>query len=149
MDVTIIGTIHSPAEEPVDSGWGDVVSTIHVHEEYARGLEGIEGFSHAIIIFAMHLASFDPAGDLVRRPRGRDDMPEAGIFAQRAKHRPNPIGVTAVRILGRDGNSIRVQGLDAINGTPVVDIKPYVPVFDCIVDATIPEWMERLMAGYF
>ncbi len=149
MDVTMIGTVQSPVAEPVDEGWGDVVSTIHVRTEYARGLEGIEGFSHAIVLFMMHHASFDLAGDLVRRPRGRDDMPEAGIFAQRARHRPNPIGVTAVRILERDGNSIRVQGLDAIDGTPVIDIKPYVPVFDRISDATIPEWMERLMPGYF
>lgn len=149
MDVTVIGTVHSPVTEPVDTGWGDVVSTIYIREEYARGLEGIEGFSHAIILFLMHRASFDIAGDLARRPRGRCDMPQAGIFAQRARHRPNPIGVTAVRILERDGNSIRVQGLDAIDGTPVLDIKPYVPVFDRISDATIPEWMEQLMSGYF
>ena len=149
MHIIAIGTVHSPVREPVDEGWGDVVSTIHLREDYARGLEGIEEFSHAIIVFAMHLAGFDPAGDLVRRPRGRDDMPEAGIFAQRAKHRPNPLGVTAVRVLGRDGNSLVVRGLDAIDGTPVVDIKPYVPVFDRIDDAVIPGWMERLMSGYF
>ena len=76
-------------------------------------------------------------------------MPELGIFAQRAKHRPNPIGVTAVRLLGVDGNVLRVRGLDAIDGTPVLDIKPYFPRFDAPGDACVPEWVERLMAEYF
>ena len=97
----------------------------------------------------MHAATFDAEADLVRRPRGRDDMPEAGIFAQRAKHRPNPIGVTAVRVVARDGTVLRVQGLDAIDGTPVIDIKPYVPAFDRVDGAAAPEWLERLMRGYF
>lgn len=149
MDVAIIGTVHSPVREPVDEGWGDIVSVIQLREEYAHGLKGIEGFSHAIVLFAMHLASFDLNTDLVRRPRGRADMPEVGIFAQRVRHRPNPIGITAVRILECEENGIRVCGLDAIDGTPVLDIKPYVPVFDRVGDATVPDWMQRLMTGYF
>jgi tRNA (Thr-GGU) A37 N-methylase len=76
-------------------------------------------------------------------------MPELGIFAQRAKHRPNPIGITAVELIGIAGNVVKVKGLDAIDGTPVLDLKPYVPVFDRRDRAIIPEWMKRLMEGYF
>ena len=72
-----------------------------------------------------------------------------GIFAQRAKHRPNPIGLTAVRIVGHDGNVLRVRGLDAIDGTPVLDIKPYVPVFDRVDGAVTPAWVDEIMKDYF
>ena len=149
MELKPIGVVRSPVKEPVDEGWGDVVAEIHVEPLLARGLAELERFSHALVLFWMHEATFDPATDLVRRPRGRDDMPEAGIFAQRAKHRPNPIGVTAVRVVRREGAVLRVRGLDAIDGTPVLDIKPYVPAFDRVGDATVPQWMERLMREYF
>jgi tRNA (Thr-GGU) A37 N-methylase len=75
-------------------------------------------------------------------------MPLLGIFAQRARHRPNRIGVTAVEIIEIRNNVIKVRALDAIDGTPVLDIKPYVPVYDR-KDATIPKWMETLMKSYF
>ena len=144
-----IGTVRTAAVEAIDEGWGDVESEIHVGEPFTRGLDGIEQWSHVIIVYWMHEAGFDAGRDLVRRPRGREDMPETGIFAQRARHRPNPIGLTAVRLIGREGNVVRVRGLDAIDGTPVLDIKPYVPVFDRVDDAVVPEWMNRLMEGYF
>lgn len=76
-------------------------------------------------------------------------MPAVGIFAQRAKDRPNPIGITAVRILAVTGNAVTVRGLDAIDGTPVLDLKPYYPAYDLVVDASVPEWVTRLMEGYF
>ena len=84
-----------------------------------------------------------------RRPQGREDMPELGIFAQRARHRPNPIGVAAVKLLRREKNRLFVQGLDAINGTPVVDVKPYVPAYDVVETPRVPEWINRLMERYF
>ncbi len=149
MDVVSIGIVKSPVVEAVDDGWGDVESAIVLNDEFARGLDGIEQWSHVIVVFWMHEATFDPARDLARRPRGRADMPEAGIFAQRARHRPNPIGITAVRLLRRDGNTIYVRGLDAIDGTPVIDVKPYVPVYDRVDGATVPAWMDELMRGYF
>ena len=149
MDVVPIGTVRTSAVEAIDEGWGDVESEIHIGEPFARGLEGIEQWSHVIVVYWMHEAEFDAERDLVRRPRGREDMPEAGIFAQRARHRPNPIGLTAVRLIGREGNVVRVRGLDAIDGTPVLDIKPYVPVYDRIDDAVGPAWMNTLMEGYF
>jgi len=149
MNLVTVGTVRTSAGEASDEVWGGVESEILVVEPFARGLEGIEQWSHVIVVYWMHEADFNPERDLVRRPRGRDDMPEAGIFAQRARHRPNPIGLTAVRLIGRDGNVVRVRGLDAIDGTPVLDIKPYVPVYDRVDDSAVPAWMNRLMEGYF
>ena len=143
-----VGLVRSPVPEGVDEDWGSVVAEIHLREEYAPGLRGLEEFSHVIVVFLMHRATFS-ADDLVRRPRGRADMPELGIFAQRAKHRPNPIGLTAVRLLSVRGNVLTVRGLDAIDGSPVLDIKPYFPVFDRVDEAVTPEWVDRLMEGYF
>lgn len=149
MQITPIGTVRTSATEAVDEGWGTVESEIHVREALAAGLRGLEQFSHVIVLYLMHEADFTAERDLVRRPRGRADMPAIGIFAQRARHRPNGIGVTAVRVLGVEGNIVRVRGLDAIDGTPVVDIKPYFPAYDRVDDAQTPEWVDRLMDGYF
>lgn len=149
MNIQAIGIVKSPVKQPVDENWGEVIAEVELKSSLARGLTGIEQFSHAIVVFLMHQYSFPPATDLVRRPRERADMPEVGIFAQRAKHRPNPIGVTAVELIEVRGNVLVVKGLDAIDGTPVLDIKPYVPVFDSRPNAVVPEWIERLMEGYF
>ena len=149
MDLRPIGFVKSPVTEPVDENWGDVVSRIHLTEPWGRGLKGLEEFSHLMIVFHMHQAAHNPQTDLVRRPRGRADMPEVGIFAQRAKHRPNPIGITAVRLLEIQGSTLIVQGLDAIDGSPVLDIKPYVPEFDRVAKPRVPGWMRKLLKGYF
>jgi tRNA (Thr-GGU) A37 N-methylase len=127
MNFEPIGIVKSTATEPVDENWGHIVSEIHLAEPLTPGLRGLEQFSHLIVLFCMHQA----------------------IFAQRAKHRPNPIGITTVELIGIAGNVVKVKGLDAIDGTPVLDLKPYVPVFDRIDRAVIPEWMKRLMEGYF
>lgn len=111
MNIQEIGIIKSPVTEPQDEGWGEVIAEIHLNQKFAPGLHGVDQFSHLIIIFFMHQAVFDPC-DLVRRPRGRADMPEVGIFAQRAKHRPVPIGITTVRLMGLEGNVLKVKGLD-------------------------------------
>ncbi len=76
-------------------------------------------------------------------------MPEVGRLAQRARHRPNPIGVTVVEVVTVAEDRVTVRGLDAIDGTPVLEIKPYYPAFDQRPDARVPEWVDRLMAGYF
>lgn len=144
-----VGIVRSPIRAGVDENWGDVIAEIHLAEHLAAGLQGLDQFSHVLVVFWMHQSSFDAASDLVRRPRGRADMPSVGIFAQRAKHRPNPIGITAAQLVGVSGALLKVRGLDAIDGTPVLDIKPYVPAFDRAGDATVPDWIERLMEGYF
>ncbi|MBI2999678.1 MAG: tRNA (N6-threonylcarbamoyladenosine(37)-N6)-methyltransferase TrmO [Deltaproteobacteria bacterium] len=149
MNVEPIGIVKSPVKEAVDENWGNVVAEIHLLDSMASGLQGIEQFSHLIVVFFMHQSIFDMETYLVRRPRGRSDMPLVGTFAQRARHRPNPIGVTTVELLEVKQNVVKVKGLDAIDGTPVLDLKPYLPAWDCRPDARIPEWVERLMQGYF
>lgn len=144
-----IGVVHNDVQEPIDAGWGHVVSEIVLDEMFADGMDGIETFSHVLILYWMHRAADAEPVRMRRRPRGRPDMPEVGIFAQRARHRPNPIGVTAVKLLRRDRNRLVVQGLDAINGTPVVDVKPYVPPFDAVESPQVPAWINQLMEGYF
>ncbi len=149
MDLIPIGTVRSPQSQAVDEGWGEVVSDIHLQPGLGSGLSGLEEFSHAVVVYYMHEARFDWRNDFVRRPQGRDDMPEVGIFAQRTRSRPNSIGVTAVEVVAVEGDVLRVRGLDAIDGTPVLDIKPYFPPYDYVDDAGVPEWVDRLMEGYF
>lgn len=150
MILKSIGIVKSSVIEAVDQEWGKIVSEIHIDNSFAAGLLGLDEFSHVIVIFFLHQTPpFKVKINLIRRPQGRSDMPLSGIFAQRAKHRPNPIGITAVPILSIDDNVISVKGLDAINNTPVLDLKPYFPIFDSVEGAIIPDWVEKLMKDYF
>ncbi len=144
-----IAMVSNEVENKKDILWGNDVSAIILEPEYAGGLKGLEDFTHAIIIYFLDKANFDISKHLQRRPQNRKDMPSVGIFSQRGKDRPNQIGVTAVQIVSVSENSLIVKGFDAINGTPVLDIKPYYPVYDCKCDAEIPEWVNRLMEHYF
>jgi tRNA-Thr(GGU) m(6)t(6)A37 methyltransferase TsaA len=143
-----IGVVRSTVTEGVDEGWGSITSDVVIDEVYAPGLSGLDAFSHILVVFYMHRVTFDADSDLVRRPQRLPDMPEVGIFAQRAKHRPNPIGVTAVELVSVEGNVVTMRGLDAIDGTPVLDVKPYFPVFDRR-EANTPGWVDELMKNYF
>jgi tRNA-Thr(GGU) m(6)t(6)A37 methyltransferase TsaA len=149
IPLTPIGHVASDVTEQRDADWGRAVSRVTLRPEYRGGLRGLEAFSHAIVLTYLHQAAFDPARDLVRRPRGLATMPEIGIFAQRAKDRPNPIGITTVRIRAVGPGWVEVEGLDAIDGTPVLDLKPYFPQYDRVPDATVPPWVDELMQGYF
>ena len=144
-----IGVIRSPVKEGIDENWGDVISEVHMDAAFKDGLKGLQAFSHVIVVFYLHKSSFNAAEDLLRRPQGRSDMPTVGIFAQRAKHRPNPLGITAARILEIKENVLFVQGLDAIDRTPVIDLKPYYPAYDLRRDARVPDWVDVLMKNYF
>src|SRR5688572_7508993 len=84
LQITPIGVVRNSVSEAVDDHWGKVISEIHIDDELASGLKGLEDWSHVVVIYYMHSAQFDPAKHLVRRPQERDDMPELGIFAQRA-----------------------------------------------------------------
>lgn len=148
IEIEAIGSVVSPVKEPVDENWGEVVSEIVLDKKYADALIGLKDFSHALIIYFMHLATDKNRVKITRRPQGRDDMPFVGIFSQRAKRRPNPVGVTAVKIIKVENNVLKVQGLDAIDKTPVLDIKPYYPR-DRIKNPIIPEWVYRLMSNYY
>ena len=143
-----IGYVHNQVDEKKDTAWGNDISTIILDEDFHGGLTGLSDFSHAIILCHLNRAKFIPEKHLLRRPRNRTDIPLLGIFSQRTKDHPNQIGITSVEILSVSENSITVRGLDAINGTPVLDIKPYFPVFDKR-DAQTPDWVDILMEQYF
>lgn len=151
MEFTVseIGVVSSPVKDGVDTQWGEVTSEIQIQQQFKGSLKGLETFSHAIIVFYMHRSTFNLETDLQRKPQGRDDMPSIGIFSQRAKHRPNPIGITVVAIVSVNDDSLKVKGLDAIDGSPVLDIKPYYPVFDLKEEALTPKWVDLLMKDYF
>ena len=147
---TPIGTVKCDVDKMSQGGWAKIDSEIHLDPRYAAGLQGLEGFSHVIVVFFLDRAQgFDPAKQLLRRPRGMEDIAEVGVFAQRTKFRPNPIGVTSVRLLGIEGSIVRVRGLDALDGTPVLDIKPYMPPFDRAENVRMPPWAAHFMDGYF
>ncbi|MDD7645735.1 MAG: tRNA (N6-threonylcarbamoyladenosine(37)-N6)-methyltransferase TrmO [Ruminococcus bromii] len=143
-----IGYVRNDVQNRKDVSWGEDVSTIVLNEEYHSGLKGLEDFTHVIILYYLDKAAYQKEKHLQRRPQNREDMPLVGIFSQRGKDRPNQIGMTSVRIVSVDGAALTVKGLDAIDGTPVLDIKPYYPVYDK-KDAKVPEWVDRLMAHYF
>ena len=120
-----IGTVRSPYTDKsqIPKGPGakhDAVGVLEILPEFAPGLLDIEGFSHLYVLWIFHRAE---GYDLVGRPPVDDR--EHGVFATRSPRRPNPLGLTVVELLGRDGNRLRVRGVDMLDGTPVVDIKPY------------------------
>lgn len=126
--------------------WEEVDSQIVADEAFAPGLDGIEGFSHVIVICYLHKRDRPVPADLHVRPENRPDMPLLGVFATRTPKRPNPLAVTAVKLLHRQDKTLTVHGLDVIDGTPVLDIKPYLRNGDLIPDATAPEWIQRFWA---
>lgn len=143
-----IGYVRNDVQNRKDVSWGEDVSTIVLNEEYHSGLKGLENFTHVFILYYLDKAAYQKEKHLQRRPQSREDMPLVGIFSQRGKDRPNQIGMTSVRIVSVGGAALTVKGLDAIDGTPVLDIKPYYPVYDK-KDAKVPEWVDRLMVHYF
>jgi tRNA-Thr(GGU) m(6)t(6)A37 methyltransferase TsaA len=151
IELVPIGHVRNDRHDLGDEGWGAVTSTIELLPAYAGGLDGLEQWSHALVVFHMHRDPGDepPPGDWRRHPRGRADMPKPGVFAQRGRMRPNPIGVTAVPIVKVAPGVLTVRGLDAIDGTPVLDLKPWAPQFDGVEGARVPAWFVELMRGYF
>ena len=123
-----------------------LVCSIIVKKGYERALDGIEDFSHIYVIFWMHEISDTERRTLKTHPRGRMDLPLLGVFATRSPLRPNPIGLTIVKLLGRKGNVLTVRGLDAFDGTPVMDVKPY-NHWDIMENVKVPEWWLKLEKG--
>lgn len=120
------------------------VSELALAPEHAPLLDGIEGFSHVLVLFWPHKLAPESRSLQKVHPRRRKDIPKQGIFATRSPARPNPILLTTVRLLSREGATLRVQGLDAMDGSPVLDIKPYSPGLCRVESPTVPEWMEKL-----
>ncbi len=139
-----IGVVEEGLERPKERKAGrsryDVISTIRVFDEFADGLEGLNEYSHIIVVYWMHE---EKEVKLKVRPWGVEKYPEVGIFATRFPPRPNPIGVTVVELISLEKPRIKVRGLDAWTGTPVLDLKPY-DYYDIVRNPRVPGWfMER------
>ena len=149
--VTPIGHVLGGRAEVEDDNWAGVEAVIRLDEaQYTtEALSGLEDFTHLEVVFVFD--QVDPANvnTTARRPRGREDWPLVGIFAQRGKARPNRIGVSRCRILGVDGLDVRVADLDAIDGTPVLDVKPWMAEFGPRGETAQPEWSRVLMRQYY
>jgi tRNA-Thr(GGU) m(6)t(6)A37 methyltransferase TsaA len=141
MRLKAIGIVRNDIKQPIRHGWREVVSEIVVNSNLAEALDGLDEFSHLIVLYWLHQL---PAGrklPLKVHPMGKPELPLVGRFATRSPSRPNPVGQSTVKLLERRGNILKVKGLDAIDGTPVIDIKPYIPGYDSDSDAKTPTWM--------
>jgi tRNA (adenine37-N6)-methyltransferase len=138
-----IGHVVNDVPGPRYHEWGDVVSEIIVKDHLAPALDGIEQFSHIIVLFYITGVDAEKRLTLKLHPRDRQDAPLMGVFATHTQFRPNPIGLSVVRLLERDGARLRVRGLDAYNGTPILDIKNYVPEPDLDGQVRFPDWVRR------
>ena len=139
-----IGRVKSPvtARPAADFAWDDIVSEIVIDDSLKEGLDGLEDYSHVIVIFWLHRSLEPDRMALKVHPRRKTDREPVGLFASRSPYRPNPLGLKVARLLWRRDNVLSVQGLDAIDGTPVLDIKPFIPGYDSPAGATAPQWMN-------
>ncbi len=146
-----IGRVHSTVKELADDCWGGIIATIELDENLfgPESTLGLEQYSHAEVVFLLDKIPVENVEKGARNPRGRADWPKMGIFAQRSKDRPNRIGVTICKIESVHGLKIRVRELDAVDGTPVLDVKPYFKGFAPRGEVREPAWAGELMAGYF
>jgi tRNA-Thr(GGU) m(6)t(6)A37 methyltransferase TsaA len=148
--VDAIGYVSSPRDAAIDDDWGPIECRIELVAPYdERSLLGLDAFSHLEVIFLFDRV--DPASVHLgaRVPRGNPAWPEVGIFAQRAKNRPNRLGLCTCELVAIDGTTVHVRGLDAIDGTPVLDLKPFMDEFAPRGAVQQPDWSHELMAGYW
>jgi tRNA-Thr(GGU) m(6)t(6)A37 methyltransferase TsaA len=141
MTLKPIGTVRSEIKQATRGHFDDVVSEIVVDSNLTEALDNLSEFSHIIVIYWMHKRSGRTPTKV--RPKGNPELTLMGVFATRSPDRPNPIGKATVRLLQRRDNILRVKGLDAIDGTPVIDIKPYIPGYDSVKKAKAPSWVIR------
>jgi tRNA-Thr(GGU) m(6)t(6)A37 methyltransferase TsaA len=145
-----IGVVKNLRPTATDDYWGGMISEIIIDEPLgADGRAGIEEFSHAEVIFYFHLVEDDQIVRGARHPRNNSRWPKVGILAQRGKNRPNRLGLSIVKIVERRGNRLYVEGLDAIDGTPILDIKPVMNEFLPHQHVLQPEWATEIMQDYW
>ncbi len=150
IEMEPVGYVEAGRHAAEDDFWGDCESRIVLVPALgAEALAGIEDFSHAEVLFLFHKVDEAKIVHGARHPRNNAAWPRVGIFAQRGKNRPNRIGSTMCRILGRDGNTLRVAELDALDGTPVLDIKPVLREFLPRDEVRQPAWSHELMRDYW
>lgn len=138
-----IGRVVQGPSYPPEPGWEEREAQIEVEPAWAGALEGIEGFSHIWLLWWLDRRDTPPERLLVH-PEGRAEIPLVGIFGTRSPHRPNPLAMTVVELLDRRGSCLQVRGLDACQGTPILDIKPYLRRGDLVPTASMPGWLEHL-----
>ena len=131
------------SEDEIKRNRGRIISEIIIDRRYAKALDGIESYSHLFVIFFLHKVPFRETRTLEIHPRGRTDIEKVGVLATRSRSHPNRIGLAVVKLLKKRGNCLKVQALDALNGTPVLDIKPYDPI-DVQKQIHVPDWWYKL-----
>ena len=145
-----IGFVKNSRVEIEDDNWERVISEIELIEEIIpESLNGIEEYSHLEIMFYMDKVLDEKAKAQIRHPRNNENLPKVGTFAQRNKNRPNKLGLTTVELIERKGNVIKVRRLDAINGTPILDIKPVMKEYEPIGEIKQPNWTKEIMKNYW
>jgi tRNA (adenine37-N6)-methyltransferase len=151
IQLQAIGMVRGGRDEATDDDWGASRARIDLDPARftAEALAGLDAFSHAEVIFLFDRVGDDEIEYGARHPRGREDWPKVGIFAQRGKNRPNRLGLCTCRIEKVDGLSLHVSGLDAIEGTPVLDIKPAMRGFQPREALREPAWAEEIMRAYW
>ena len=153
IELKPIGEVRTKlSNEDIKKSWSEgVKAEIQIFEEYAEALEGVDGFSHLIVLFYMHETTEEQRRTLKVKPKKFtryglrfEDLPLVGVFSLDSPHRPNPIGLTIVRLLERRRNILKVDGMDAFDGTPVLDLKPYTPD-RCKAGIQLPTWLKALL----
>jgi tRNA-Thr(GGU) m(6)t(6)A37 methyltransferase TsaA len=135
-----IGIVRSKAHDLRRCGPDGGPATIEIAPEHGAALTGLDGFSHLLVLAWLDRVSDEERRQQTEHPSGDRSLPAIGVLALRTHHRPNPIGVTVVALERVSGLLLRVRGLDAVDGTPVLDIKPYIPHYDSVPDARLPGW---------
>lgn len=148
ISIRPIGYVANGERGPRHGGWGDVVSRLVLRPALARALDGVEEFSHLLVLFWLDRVTRGERARLRVHPRDRLDLPEVGVFATRTQFRPNPIGATVVELLAHEGTTLVVRGLDALDGTPIVDIKPWSPAFGPQAGVRTPEWWQQFERSF-
>ncbi|MDB5705365.1 MAG: tsaA [Sphingomonas bacterium] len=150
LGITAIAKVRSTRADAVDDDWDRETAIIELEPRFGpEALFGLDAFSHAEIAFVFDQVPDSKIETGARHPRNREDWPLVGIFAQRGKSRPNRIGITVCRIEQVEGTRLHVRGLDAIHGTPVIDIKPVMREFLPRGEIRQPAWATELMADYW
>ncbi|MFF3446777.1 SAM-dependent methyltransferase [Streptomyces sp. NPDC002667] len=150
-EVVPIGVVSSPRKEITDDHWGGVEAVIRLDSGVfgLDALAGLDTFSHLEVVFLFHKVAPEQVHRGARHPRGNAEWPQIGVLAQRVKNRPNRLGVSRCELLKVEGADLYIRGLDAIDGTPVLDIKPYMTEFAPRGEVRQPAWSHELMHEYY
>ena len=141
IEMTPIGVVRSGERDVRRQDWSRVRSEVELRPELADTLEGLDGFSHVIVVGWLDQIPGELRERRQAHPGGDERLPRLGSFALRGA-RPNPVAVTVCRLRGIEGSTLRVEGLDLVDGTPVLDVKPYIAVYDAVPDAKLPRWAQ-------